>query len=187
MVRLSSRAAFAGFAFSVVTVVLASAAPATAQDARQPPPHVRPERGVQRLVDEAARRSPAIRELMDRLEHLDVTIYIRGRSRKSISKAASRWHQPARATAIWSSSWPADARSSRRWPRSGHELFHAVEIAEEPSVVNATTPAAFDGRIGRQTGEIDGKRTFESQGAAAAGQQVWRELRTANTRNSNGT
>ena len=69
----------AGFAFLVTAVVLL-AAPVIAQEQWTPPPHVRPEHGVRSLVEEAARRSPLIRELIDRLERLDVTVYIRARA-----------------------------------------------------------------------------------------------------------
>jgi hypothetical protein len=68
----------------------------------------------------------------------------------------------------------------------GHELFHAIEIAEESSVVNAETLAAFYTRIGVKTGDTGGLRTFETEAAAAAGLRARRQLLTS-TRNGNGT
>ena len=69
----------------------------------------------------------------------------------------------------------------------GHELFHAIEIAEEPSVVNAATMADFYSRIGLQTGDSRGLRTFETEAAAAAGQRARRQLLTSTTRHGHGT
>src|SRR5258708_2454023 len=54
-------------------------APASAQDDRKPPPHVRPESALRSLVDEAVRRSPEVRALIDQLENRDVTVYVRAR------------------------------------------------------------------------------------------------------------
>ena len=65
----------------------------------------------------------------------------------------------------------------------GHELFHAIEIAEEPSAVSPQTLADLYSRIGRQTGDDSGRRTFET---AAAGVRARRQLLTS-TRHGNGT
>ena len=55
---------------------------------------------MQHLVDEAARRAPAIREWLDRLENRDVTVYIRAKAlTRSTSKGASRCCQRAGAIA----------------------------------------------------------------------------------------
>ena len=67
----------------------------------------------------------------------------------------------------------------------GHELFHAIEIAEEPSVVSAATLADLYSRIGIQTGDHTGRRTFETEAAAAAGLRARRQL--LSTRTGHGT
>ena len=69
----------------------------------------------------------------------------------------------------------------------GHELYHAVEIANEPSVVDTRTLAALYERIGRQTGNAGGRMTFETDAAANAGLRARRELLVNVTRRSNGT
>ena len=58
----------------------------------------------------------------------------------------------------------------------GHELFHAIEIAEEPSAVSPDTLADLYARIGRKTGDRSGLRTFETEAAAAAGLRARRQL-----------
>jgi hypothetical protein len=69
----------------------------------------------------------------------------------------------------------------------GHELFHAIEIAEEPSVVNSSTLADLYSRIGLQTGDSPGRRTFETRAAVAAGERVRRELLTNAASHGHGT
>ena len=69
----------------------------------------------------------------------------------------------------------------------GHELFHAVEIAETPSVVSAETLADLYSRIGRKTSDSRGVRTFETEAAAAAGLRARRQLLTSSTRQGHGT
>jgi hypothetical protein len=174
----------AGLAF--LAMLTLAAVPAAAQDER--PPHVRPERGMRHLVDEAARRSPAIREWIDRLEELNVTVYIRAQAFVQVdlegriallSSAGSRRYLVIEL---------ACGRSElTQMATLGHELFHAIEIAEEPSVVNPGTLADLYSRIGIQTGDSMGLRTFETAAAAAAGQRARRQLLTNTTRHGHGT
>jgi len=161
--------------------------PASAQDLLLPPPHVRPEREVQRLVDEAARRSPAIRDSIDRLQELDVTVYIRTKPFRQLDLDG----RVALLSTVGSHRYLvielACGRSELiQMTTLGHELFHAIEIAQEPSVVNAETLAAFYSRIGIRTGDSRGRQTFETEAAAAAGLRARRQLLNS-TRHGNGT
>jgi hypothetical protein len=170
-------ASFAGFAFLVL------AAPAIAQ-----PPHVRGEGGMHQLIDDAARRSPEIRGSIDRLQDLDVTVYVRGRALMQpdldgrialLSVAAGHRYLIIEL---------ACGRSElTQMATLGHELFHAIEIAEEPSAVSPETLAALYARIGSKTGERLGLRTYETEAAAAAGMRARRQLLTNATRHGNGT
>jgi hypothetical protein len=177
----------AGFAFLVTAVVLASV-PVIAQEAWTPPAHVRPERGVTSLVEEASRRSPFIRELIDRLEGLDVTVYIRSRvflmsdleGRIALLSAAGSHRYLVIELACGRNGFSQMATL-------GHELYHATEIAAEPSIVDPQTLAAFYTRIGTQTNDNIGRRTFETQAAADAGRRTRRELLSSSTRNAHGT
>jgi hypothetical protein len=151
-------------------------------------PHVRPTREVRTLVDDAARGSGAIRALMDRLEALDVTVYIRavtfadsnleGRAALLAGQVGHRYLVIELAC--------GRSRLSQM-ATLGHELHHAVEIAEEPSVVDARTLAALYERIGRKTSDWNGRQTFETDAAADAGLRARRELLVNSTRRSNGT
>ena len=147
---------------------------AIVQEAVAPAPHVRGENGMQRLIDEAARRSPAIQEWINRLQQLDVVVYVRARVfaqvdlEGRVALACGRSELAQMATL-------------------GHELFHAIEIAEAPSVVSPETLADLYSRIGTKTGDSRGVRTFETEAAAAAGLRARRQLLTSTTRQGHGT
>src|SRR5262249_49356098 len=64
----------------------------------------------------------------------------------------------------------------------GHELYHAVEIANEPSIADASGLAAFYARVGIRTGDVQGHLTFETRGAEQMGVRVRRELLTTPAR-----
>ena len=156
---------------------------AIAQDDTHLPFHVRPEIALRPLVDEAARRSPIVRALIDRLQQTDVTVYIRTRAFVSsdldgrVALLAVTGHQRYLVIEI-------SCRGSLLVQMStlGHELYHAVEIALEPSIVDARTLAAHYQRIGTERGGGAGRQTFETEGAYATGLRVRRELLTARPR-----
>jgi hypothetical protein len=127
--------------------------PVHAQEEWTPPPHVRPEHGVRSLVEEATRRSPLIRELIERLEGLDVTVYIRARTFKAtgldgrtalLATAGSRRYLVIELA--------CERSEVVQMATLGHELYHATEIAEEPSVVSAATLAKLYERSGGRGG-----------------------------------
>ena len=135
------------------------------------------------------RRSPTIHDVVDQLEEMDVTVYIRthdfGVSGLDGRVALLSVHGSHRYLVIELACGRTDLQ---RMATLGHELFHAGEISSEPSIVNAETMAKYYARIGKQTGETDdGKRTFETRAAASMGIRVRQELLTSSTRNSNGT
>jgi hypothetical protein len=173
-------ARFAGFA------LLALAAPAIAQEAGPPSPHVRGEAGMQRIVDGAAQRSSAIREWIDRLEESDVTVYVRARVFTQLDLDGRIGLLSVAGGHRFLLIELACGRSElSQMATLGHELFHAIEIAEEPSVVSAATLADLYSRIGTQTGDYRGRRTFETEAAAAAGLHARRQL--LSTRTGHGT
>lgn len=163
------------------------AASTAAQDHVAPPPHVRGDDNMRRFIDDAARRSPAIREWIDRLQELDVTVYVR-------PKVFAQRDLEGRVALVSNTGshrylvieLACGRTEVAQMATLGHELFHAIEIAEEPSVVNAETLAAFYTRIGVKTGDSGGLRTFETGAAAAAELRARRQLLTS-TRNGNGT
>jgi hypothetical protein len=181
--RAWSRAAVA----SLVTTVSVVATPLHAQEEWTPRPHVRPERDVRSLVEEAARRSPLIRDLIAQLERLDVIVYIRARPFVTTGLDGRIAFLSAAGGGRYLIIELACGRSGvTQIATLGHELYHAIEIAQEPSVVSAGTLGDLYQRIGQQTGSDGGRRTFETDAATAVGQRVRRQL-LAGTRHGNGT
>ena len=168
---------------AAVLMVLAWSGPALAQA-----PHVRGEGGMQELIDDAARRSPEIRASIDRLQDLDVIVYVRARllpqtdldGRIALLSVAGRHRYLIIELACGRSELTQMATL-------GHELFHAIEIAEEPSAVSAETVATLYSRIGIKTGDQQGLRTYETEAAAAAGMRARRQLLTRTMRQRDGT
>jgi hypothetical protein len=172
----------------ILLVMLSVASTGAAQDEAARPPHVRPERAIRPLVDEAARRSPIVRALIDQLERTNVTVYVRTRAFESseldgrVGLLAVTVHQRYLVIEL-------ACRGSTLVQMStlGHELYHAVEIALEPSIVDARTLAAHYQRIGSDRTEGDGRQTFETQAAFETGRRVRRELLLTRPRNVHGT
>ena len=157
-------------------VILLIASPAIAQPA-QKPPHVRPHADVVELLSDAVHQSPTIQALIDRLETLDVTVYIR-RHRFAQSELYGR-------TGLLASvdhhrylviELACGRTQVTDMSTLAHELFHAVEIASEPSIVDVRSLAAFYSRTGFRTDNTIDRQTFETMGAAEAGRQALREL-----------
>jgi len=174
--------AFLALAITAAVVVTpAQAQVAPADDASAP--HVRPEADVRELVGEAARGSQEVRSLIDRLARLDVTVYVRARTFQQTELEG----RVALLAATGEHRYLVIEIACGR-PRVtqmailGHELYHAVEIAEDPSVVDARTLAALYTRIGRRTDYWGGRMMFETEAAAEAGLRARRELFTNGTR-----
>jgi len=172
---------------SFVAIVAACAvfaiavAPARAEDPWTPPPHVRPQTSDARdLLADAAARSSLVRAMVDRLEHSDVVVYIRHRQFNDsqlngwigvLSVIAGRRYLVIELA--------CGRIKFEQMATLGHELHHALEIADEPSIVDARTLAAYYSRVGINTGDhAGGGRTFETVAAQQAGLQVRRDVFT---------
>ncbi len=152
--------------------------------AASPAPHVRPESAeTQALVRDAARRSPLVRALIDRLDQSDVVAYIRfARFTDPLLEGRVGWLSQAggrRYVVI-------ELSGGRLWPVQiatlAHELQHAVEIAGAPAIVDTRTLADHYGRIGMRTSHTQGLETFETRAAIAMGAQARREIMTGTVR-----
>jgi len=173
-------------AAAAMLLLLAVARPACAQHSTAVP-HVRGTSGMQRLIDEASRRSPAIRDWINLLQTLDVTVYVRARmfvqtdldGRVALLSTVGRHRYLVIELACGRTDLVQMAAL-------GHELFHAIEIAQEPSIVDKETLARFYTRVGIRTSDRRGQQTFETEAATAAGQRARRQLLTQ-TRKGDGT
>ena len=177
-------ACFASFAFIVCVV-----APARAQDRQSSPPHVRPENPeLAALVHDAAERSPVIRGMLDQLEQSDVVVYLRFRTFASTGLDGHLVFLTAAAGKRYLLIELACVRvDSVRIATLGHELHHALEVAEAPSVVDTKTMAKLYTRIGMRTGGTEHAQTFETKGAQDTAARVRRDLSSTAIRSSNGS
>src|SRR5256885_2292884 len=123
-------------AASLLVLAFVPALAANAED-REAWAHVRTESiDARGLVDDAAARSPSIRALVDRLEHSDVVVYVRfaqfGRTqlngRVGFLSTGGRWRYLIVELAC-------PRVRSEQIATLGHELHHAVEIADAPAVI----------------------------------------------------
>lgn len=138
-------------------------------------PHVRPiDSRPNALIAEGARRSPMFRTLVDRLNRSTVIVYVEHRllpgqlsGRLSLIGRGQRW----RYLRI-----EIECRQSTvgQIAALGHELQHAVEIADAAAAVDEPSIRALYGMIGFAIDES--RRRFESDAAKAAGDRVRREL-----------
>ena len=159
-------------------VAVAALALLVAGPSDPPSPRLRPDRSLRALVEESARRSPSIQALIDRLEATDVIVYVRMRL---FNELALEGHVGMLATTASGQRYLMIELACGRpevttMATLAHELFHALEIAGQPSIVDAQTLAAFYQRHGIETGGIVGRWTFETEAAEQAGRQARREL-----------
>ena len=140
-------------------------------------PHVRPLTADARdLVSTGLARSELIRKMVDHLEASDLVVYV-----------ALRWFMADRTgqlTFIGSTGGVRYAMIrigsghilSDEIATLGHELRHAVEVADAPAVVDRVSFARHYARIGMDLGRVGVSRQYETTTAVEAGQYVAREL-----------
>lgn len=129
------------------------------------------------LIADGRRMSPTFRELAERLQRTDVVAYLRlvdadePGSTGRICFLSAAGHRRYLVIKI------------RRGlpPRGfialvGHELRHALEIADAPQVRDQASMARLYERIGLDLGVHDGRRCFDTGAAVAAGRRVLEEL-----------
>jgi hypothetical protein len=140
-------------------------------------PHVRPLSADARdLVTSGLARSELIRRMIDHLEASDLVVYVN-----------LRWFMADRTgqlTFIGSTGGVRYAMIqvacghilSDEIATLGHELRHAVEVADAPAVVDRVSFASHYARIGMDLGRVGVSRQYETTTAVEAGRYVAREL-----------
>lgn len=139
------------------------------------PSHVRAAQSAAKLLEDAAARSPTVRELMSRLATTDVIVYVEvtpspqvrlARTKLVTATAAARFVRIGINLAVP----PPDAPAL-----VAHELQHAVEIAECADVRDDAGVRRLYSRIGHQHGVDE----YETEAARAIERRVKEELRIA--------
>jgi hypothetical protein len=171
------------FALPLITA-LAIAAPAAARETTLADRQARvrtTDRQLRGLLEEGMRESATLRALVDRLNTSDVVVYLQcdrappagidGRLTFVSNVGGFRY-------VVVRVGWRLGR--DRQIAIVAHELQHAVEIAETPSIVDAASLAREYHRIGfvKSHAYADGV-AFDTRAAMQAGAQVMRELTAA--------
>lgn len=132
------------------------------------------------ILETAAASSPTLRALVTRLQASDVVAYVEyDTSQQSrlaghlsfVSSAAGLRYVRIRVAYLGVAAMQAAV--------VGHELRHAVEVADNPSIVDVRSLERLFGQIGfeNRIGGSIGARTFETRAAQDTGDYIVRELR----------
>ena len=159
--------------FVAVLLTLLGAQPAWAQ----PSSAIRVlDRRLAGALRDTLERSPTLQSIVAELEQSDVIVHV------TATPSSARHPHSGRLAFV-------TAAGGRRFVRItidshlshlqhasllGHELFHALEVAHEPSVVDQAAFASFYRRVGRSSDH--GWLCFDTAGAQDAGQRVLAEV-----------
>jgi hypothetical protein len=163
----------------VTFVILLVSAAAVRAQTPQPlaAPHLRPNtRDERALLDELLERSITGRALAARLEQSDLIVYIRLRPLGSRIDGRIGLLSAAGGRRFFVVEVARDRPINTLLVSLAHELHHACEIADAPSIVDVPTLLAFYARVGIQMSAILGQTTYETSAAAGVGAQVRSEL-----------
>jgi hypothetical protein len=140
--------------------------------------HVRtPDARIRAAITDGVERSPLFRDLVAQLDASDVIVYVqvdramppRLQGRLGLlSVAGGRRYVIVRIACFLT--------GTQQIAILGHELQHAVEIANAESVVDEASLAAEYKRIGFGSGAVLAGTGYDSRAAIDAGVRVWREL-----------
>jgi len=166
------------FALGVLLFVTSLAADQPARDGS----HIRTmDSRIRAEIDEGLARSSLFRDLVARLDASDVIVYVEpectmsprlfGRLTFMAAGGGRRYVNVRISCAL---------NETQQIAALGHELRHAVEIADAPSIVNEASLAAEYSRIGFASHAVRKGSGYETYAAKDAAQRVWQELsRTA--------
>ena len=162
----------------VMVLVFVTCVPAGAITAENPPhpSTLRPmDAQLRGVVRAGSEQSPSFRALVDRLAATDVVVYVQCAQLRSHLDGELQFMSAVggiRYVLVRLS------RQLTRWRKIailGHELQHALEIAERPEIVDSTTLArAYEqfGFMRRAGSRVD----FDTAAAIGTGNTIWREV-----------
>jgi hypothetical protein len=126
------------------------------------------------VVIEGLERSTTLRSLVDQLEARNVIVYVQVQpSLKGRLAGSLTWITAAGRYRYVRVSWSPELSMSLAIATLGHELQHAVEVANEPSIVSAETLEAYYRRHGISMRTHNG---WDTLAARDRGDDVRREI-----------
>jgi len=132
------------------------------------------EHAMSEIIRAGVARSPTFRHLVQTLERSDLIVYVEPSN--SVDGGYLRF-----ATVAGRSRWVQVVVNPKRpinqiLAMIGHELQHAIEISEAPSVVDEATMAGLYRRIGVKSCGNPARACYETRGAQVTGATIFREL-----------
>ena len=162
--------AFVSRALAAVLLLAAAAPWAAADDS----PHVRPTCAALRaLVAEGIARSSTFRALVDQLDASDVVVYVEFKTFAESNLSGQTAFISTVDSRRYLQIYIAPLPKMQALAMLGHELRHAVEIADTPSVINRATFAHCYERIGYSVASHTDR--FDTENAVDVGRRVFRE------------
>ncbi len=138
-----------------------------------PAARVRAAGSAARLLDDAAARSATIRGLMDRLAATDVIVYVEFTPSPEIELARTKLVTATPSARFLRIGLSVTLSPYERAPLLGHELQHALEIAEHADVRDDEGVRRLYERIGR----CRGADRYETDAAGQVERRVRAEMR----------
>jgi hypothetical protein len=161
---------FVSFVFALVTARPLSGADHVPR-LRTTDPHIRA------VLEAGLAHSPSLRALVHRLAGGDVVVYLRGAQLSPRLDGQLTFVSAAGGFRYVVVHLAADRPWHRQIAALGHELQHAVEIAEHPDIIDHAALARAYTRIGfPRVPRQHAVRSFDTLAAIAAGEQIRREL-----------
>jgi hypothetical protein len=158
-------------------IVITAAQAVHASEAVAPFPHVRPQDSQMRaLIDDAIASSATVRALVARIAASDVVVFVACERNPSV-KAQGRLNFMTSAGGLrYLVIRLKPARRSAAVAMLAHELQHAAEIADTPSIVDGESLGREYGRIGYRSQTSHGGVAFDTKAAVETGRRVAAEL-----------
>ena len=134
---------------------------------------------IEKIISDGLSASPTFREVVNRLNRSDVVVYVRCQNDPSkredgylkfVGSAAG--YRYLQAYVRYNTSRPHQIAIV------GHELFHAVEVADAPSVIDVSSFEREYARIGfvARTFRLGGGIAYDTHAAIDVGERILREL-----------
>ena len=146
-------------------------------------PHIRMQRDarIEQLIADGLNGSPTFRDVVERLNRSDVVVYVRcQQDMVKREDAYLKFVSSVGGFRYLQAHIRYNTSRVRQISLIGHELFHAVEVADAPAVIDVASFERQYAEIGfvSRTSKIGGGIAYDTHAAIRTGEQILRELST---------
>jgi hypothetical protein len=148
-----------------------------ASDPRSLTPRLRPaDLEMREIVRLGRDLSPTLAALFTRIEATDVVVYMKCARLSARVDGQLTFLSSVAGLRYVLVEIACDRGEIRRLSTLGHELQHAVEIAESPSIVDEASLGRAYADFGVQRDRTASVRAYDTRAAIHIGEQVWKEI-----------